>query len=171
MTSLDKTHQPQPADHPAPSEQSARVLEAISDLQDSEALYRSRLRGILDLGSNELAAAQFLSRRSAHGRMARAVDITKSLGITSSATSVIVTRLVGRGFVSRNADPRDRRGQTLKPTDTLVTALAKAIGKSRAEPEQVLSRMSGREAKRIIMLLGAVSDSLDRGALTAPDEG
>lgn len=150
--------------------QSDRVLQAISDLQDSEALYRHRLRAMLDLGPNELAAAQFVSRREAHGRLARAVDVTASLGITSSATSLIISRLLGRGFLSRAVDPRDRRGQTLHPTAALTAALAKANGRSRDEPEDILKGMSERESKRVIMLLGTVTLALDRGAHDEPQD-
>jgi DNA-binding MarR family transcriptional regulator len=140
------------------------VIEALYSLQDAQALFRCRMRELLDLGANELGALQYLARVESAGRSARPRDISKNLGVTSAATTILLGRLVDRGFVTRRADPVDGRGQLLRLTDDAHSRLSGALGDSRSGLAARLAALTPREAKRVVVLLGAVTDSLARSA-------
>lgn len=123
------------------------------------------MRKRLHLGVNELLAVQLISRLQQQGREVRPVDVTLSLGVTSAATSIILTRLVARGYVTRHSNPDDGRRQYLRLTDELNIAVAKAIGKSQVATHDELGGLTAGESRLVLLLLGSVARSYDSGAL------
>lgn len=144
------------------------VVDAFYRLQNAEALYQSRLRDRLDLGANELGAMQVISRLATLGCDARALDIARSLGVTSGATSVILAHLVARGYLTRTANPRDGRGKLLHLTDEATTIVSHSLDNSRSDLSRLVSGMSPRESKRVVVLLTAVTSSLDQSGHPEP---
>jgi len=145
------------------------VVEAIYHLQNAETLYQSRLCERLHLRANEVATLQFLLRMDALGLEVRALDVSRNLGVTSGATSAILSHLVERGYLTRTINPRDGRGQFLHPTPAATSAFALAIGDSQIELRRLFSQLSSRESKRVIVLLSAVTTSLGESALPVLD--
>jgi DNA-binding MarR family transcriptional regulator len=139
-----------------------RVLEALSALQTSEALLRRRMRNRLGLRANEIIALEFIARLESLGQPVRALDIARNLGVTNGASSLIVARMIERGFVSRTENPRDGRGHHLHLTPDALSQMADALGESRHEVRSMLSGLSERESKRIVSLLSAVAGCFDR---------
>jgi len=138
------------------------VVDAFYLLQNAEALYQSRLRDRLHLGANELGAMQVISRLATLGFDARALDISRSLGVTSGATSVILGHLITRGYLTRTANPRDGRGKLLHLTDEATAIVSHSLDDSQSDLSLLVSGMSSRESKRVVVLLTAVTSSLDR---------
>lgn len=144
---------------------SSDVIDALHALQSAESQFRGRLRKRLQLGANELLAIQLISRRQRQGLEVRPDDVTAALGVTSAATSIILTRLVGRHFVTRHSNPLDGRRQYVRLTDEMNTAMANAIGMSQASALDKLGGLTAVESGLVMMLLGSVTDSYDAGAL------
>lgn len=146
-----------------PATSSGSIIGALYALQDAEALFRGRMRDHLGIGSNDLGAIQYLARLENVGRDARPRDVTETLGVTSAATTILLTRLVRRGFVTRHPDPQDGRGQLLRLTAEVRSRMAAALGDSQAALALRLAAIGPREAKRVVDLLAVVTDSLNRG--------
>ncbi|GAA4671633.1 MarR family winged helix-turn-helix transcriptional regulator [Frondihabitans cladoniiphilus] len=161
--STHEANDPPPFDYD-PSTPSGAVIEALYALQDAEALFRGRLRDRLGIGANDLAALQYLARLETVGKEVRPRDLTRTLGVTSAAATIILSRLELRGFVTRTPDPSDGRGQILRLTPQAKKALATAIGTSQGGVRTLFASISDREAKRLVQLLSAVTASLDAGA-------
>ncbi|TFD90634.1 MarR family transcriptional regulator [Cryobacterium lactosi] len=138
------------------------VVDAFYLLQNAEALYQSRLRDRLQLGANELGAMLVISRLATLGLDARALDISRSLGVTSGATSVILGHLIARGYLTRTANPRDGRGKLLHLTEEATTTVRHSLDDSQSDLSLLVSGLSTRESKRVVVLLTAVTSSLDR---------
>lgn len=150
-----------------PATPSGAIIAALYALQDAEALHRCRLRDLFGIGANDLSALQYIARLENVGRTARPRDITHTLGVTSAATTILLTRLVKRGLVTREPDPHDGRGQLLGLTTEARSTLRDAAGTSQHPLRQKLSTISDRDAKRVVALLAAVTLSLDQGAVVA----
>jgi DNA-binding MarR family transcriptional regulator len=140
------------------------VLAALYALQDAEALFRCRMRDFLGVGANEFGALDYVARLGDAGREVRPRDITRTLGITRAATTILLNRLEQRGFLTRNQDPHDGRGQLVELTTMTRGRLAEAYGNSQIGVRDRLSKVTSREAKRIVVLLGAVTASLESAA-------
>nr|BFF16004.1 hypothetical protein GCM10025699_73070 [Microbacterium flavescens] len=113
---------------------SGRVVAAIYAMQDAAALFQARLRARVDIGANELVAVQYLARLEMQGIQGRPKGLAAVLGVTSSAASIIVTRLVSRGYVTREANPHDGRGQVLALTRALHDDVRRATGGEARSP-------------------------------------
>lgn len=151
------------AESAAPS--STALLEAMSALQTADALLRWRLRDQLQVRANEMMAIEFIARLQNLGQPVRALDIARALGVTNGAATGIVARLMGRGFVARTDNPLDGRGHHLHLTARARSALAEAMGTSRYEFSTLVASMTERESKRVVVLLSALTASLDHGGV------
>jgi len=147
-----------------PDSTSGRVIDAIHALQDAEALYRARLRSKLGIGASELTTVQFLARLETRNMSARPTDVAAHLGMTSGAASIIIARLVTRGYVVRRRNPRDGRGQHLQLTDAVHGAVARAAGGGRLGALDGVLGLSERESRRVVALLSGVTDGFTDGA-------
>lgn len=137
------------------------VVDALYKLQNAEALHESRLRERLHIGASELSALRLISRLTVLGQDARSVDIAQSLGVTSGAASGIVAHLIARGYLTRTANPRDGRGSLLHLTPAASSSMSGALDDSQSVLSQLVSGLSLREARRLVLLLTAVTSSLD----------
>ncbi|MBA8814486.1 MarR family winged helix-turn-helix transcriptional regulator [Frigoribacterium faeni] len=136
---------------------SGRVVAAIYAMQDAAALFQARLRARVDIGANELVAVQYLARLEMQGIQGRPKGLAAVLGVTSSAASIIVTRLVSRGYVTREANPHDGRGQVLALTRALHDDVRRATGGGRLGALGQVTGLSERESNRVVRLLGQVT--------------
>lgn len=137
------------------------VVDALYVLQNAEALYQCRLREQLHLGANELGAIQYIHRMESLGHDARAMDVTRSLGLSDGATSIIVSHLVARGFLTRTANPRDGRGKLLHLTDEATKMVSHHMDDAESDLSRLVSMLSFRDAKRVVEFLTAVTTSLN----------
>ncbi|MBF4577911.1 MarR family winged helix-turn-helix transcriptional regulator [Frondihabitans sp. VKM Ac-2883] len=143
------------------------LVEAMSALQTAEALLRWRLRDLFDLRANEMVALEYLARLEHLGQPVRVLDVARVLGVTNGAGTIIVACLMERGLVTRTENPRDGRSKLLQLTPKAATAFADALGGSRMDLRILLAGLSLRERKRLIVLLTAVTDSLNRSGFAA----
>lgn len=151
-----------------PTTPAGSVIAALYALQDAEALFRCRMRDLFEIGANDLAAIQFMARLEHAGREVRPRDIAETLGVTRAAATIMLTRLMHRGLVSKRDDPHDGRGQVLRLTDETRTRLTAAIGSSQMGLSKLLSALGAREARRVVSLIDEVTVSLETGAQAIP---
>jgi len=150
-----------------PDSPSGRVVTAIYALQDAEALFRARLRSKLAISTSELATVQYLARLEIRSLSARPTDVAAHLGMTSGSASIIVARLVARGYVERLINPGDGRGQHLRLTEAVRGAVAQASGGGTLGALGGLLGLTDRESRRVVTLLTGVTTGYTDGA--APD--
>jgi len=146
---------------------SSDLLAAIYEMQDAEALFRARLRKKLSIGSSELGTVQYLSRLETRGIEARPMDVAANLGVTASAASIIINRLVTRGYVTRRLHPTDGRGQQLHLTVAAHEAVDTASGRGQLSALARATHLSDRESRRITVLLASVTTGFTDGASSA----
>ena len=144
------------------------VVDAFYLLQNAEALYQTRLRDRLRLRSNELCAMQYIYRLETLGQDVRALDVTRNLGVTSGATSVILSHLVERGYLTRTINPKDGRGKLLHLSDEAATAVSHALNDSRSDLSQIVSGLTIRDSERVVDLLAAVTKSIESSGHPEP---
>lgn len=161
---LDPETPPHDGEAPDPESASGRVLAAIYEMQDAEALYRARLRRKLAVSASELAAVQYLDRLGSRGLDARVIDVAAHLGVTTGAASIIVTRLTARGYITKRPDPLDGRGQHLDLTRVVRDAVASAAGSGSLIAMTRVAALSDRESRRMVTLLSGVTTGFVSGA-------
>lgn len=138
------------------------VVDAFYLLQNAEALYQTRLRDRLGLRTNELCAMQYIYRLETLGQDVRALDVTRNLGVTSGATSVILSHLVARGYLTRTINPKDGRGKLLHLSEEAASAVSHALDDSRSDLSQIVSGLTLTDSERVVTLLAAVTKALEQ---------
>ncbi len=100
-----------------------------------------------------LAERGFTDVRPAHGFAfvrisagdATVVDVAAHLGITKQAASQLVEQLVRRGYVTREADPRDGRSRLLRLTAT-GWACTRAAEQAAADTSEAWKKQLGTDS-------------------------
>lgn len=138
------------------------VVDAFYLLQNAEALYQTRLRDRLGLRSNELCAMQYIYRLETLGQDVRALDVTRNLGVTSGATSVILAHLVARGYLTRTINPKDGRGKLLHLSEEAASAVSHALDDSHSDLSQIVAGLTLKDSEQLVSLLSAVTKTLEQ---------
>ncbi len=127
-----------------PNDLSATVESAREHIQNprqlsdriamGRALWRDLVVGFAaQLGSLRLGLPQLAALYAVDGAVTLTIgDLAELLGRSPSATSRIVTSLVGRGLLERGEEEADRRQRTLAITDAGIQLLAQ-IDRARAD--------------------------------------
>lgn len=87
--------------------------------------------------------------------------LAKRMGISPSAVSQQVDRLVGRGLLHRNDNPEDRRRVVLELTEHGVETTAEVSRAQRARIEGLLGRLSEDELGQLERLLEHLSEGIE----------
>lgn len=87
--------------------------------------------------------------------------LAKQMGISSSAVSQQVERLVSRDLLHRSDNPEDRRRVHLKLTDHGVETAAEVSRAQRARIEGLLARLSEEELEQLERLLEHLSEGIE----------
>lgn len=146
----------------------ATLMAAMSAMQTADALLRWRLRDRLTLRANEIMALEFVMRLDHLREPVRATDVANALGVSRGASTIILARLVERGYLTRTSNPRDGRGHHFHFTEVAAREVAEAVGDPRHEIDALVSGLSPRESRRITALLIAITGTLDRGGVVQP---
>lgn len=85
-------------------------------------------------------------------------ELARMLGIERSGLVAIVDELEGRGYLSRNAVPGDRRVQALAPTKAGAQAYEKAAKAVQAHEKALLAHMTAEERATLISLLRKIRE-------------
>ena len=128
-------------------------------LQEAFALFRRRLMGNLFVYAkdNGLTMPQFGAMfHIFHNGGCGVSDIGNDLGVTNSAASQMLDRLVQTKLISRSEDPSDRRGKLLVLTDKGREILVKGSQANQMWLEELAHSMTSEEQEQVrqaIMIL------------------
>jgi DNA-binding MarR family transcriptional regulator len=98
-----------------------------------------------------------LSQMSPENPGIRAVDLARTLGVARSGMVKLVEGLEQRGLISREADPRDRRNQTLVLTRQGQRTLNKQEKAVEHHEAKVTAGLSESEREQLLALLWRVA--------------
>jgi DNA-binding MarR family transcriptional regulator len=87
----------------------------------------------------------------------RAVDLARTLGVARSGMVKLVEGLEQRGLISREADPKDRRNQTLVLTQQGQRTLNKQENAVEHHEAKVTAGLSESEREQLLALLWRVA--------------
>ena len=89
-------------------------------------------------------------------------SLGERLGITPSAVTALVDRLVQRGYVRREEDVADRRISWARPTDQALELLARLHASHRQQLEDTLALLSPDELATVDRAVGLLRDAAAR---------
>jgi len=95
-------------------------------------------------------------------------EVAKVLDVSVSAITQVVDRLEQKEYVSRGADPSDRRIYTLELTSGGKTRVAELRVLQIESLEEVLGRMAARDRKYVIKGLETLVEAAGREGLPGP---
>lgn len=114
------------------------------------------------LQGNEFSALIRLSRNP--GRQMRMSALASQLGVSNSGTTSIVDRLAGRGLVTRDVDPADRRSWVVRLTDDGDDLLRADVADLLPVLREVLVAPLGEDAASFVGVLERVRAEVAPGA-------
>lgn len=106
-------------------------------------------RGLAERGFTDVRPAHGFAFVRISGGDATVVEVAEHLGVTKQAASQLVEQLVQRGYVTREADPRDGRSRLLRLTEH-GRACTRAAEQAAAETAEVWSRQLGADTMAIL---------------------
>jgi DNA-binding MarR family transcriptional regulator len=124
----------------------------VAVLQEAFALFRRRLMGNLFVYAkdNGLTMPQFGAMfHIFHSGGCGVSDIGNDLGVTNSAASQMLERLVQTRLISRSEDPSDRRGKLLVLTDKGREILVKGSLANQMWLEDISHSMTPEEQEQV----------------------
>lgn len=113
----------------------------------------------LNMGEYKLLSR--LVTRSAEHRMS-AGDLSRTLMLSSGATTNRIDRMERAGLVRRLRDPNDRRGVLVEITPAGKKLIDKAVTEQAAKERDVVSALGGKDLTALNDLLRTVLISLER---------
>lgn len=91
-----------------------------------------------------------------------ASELAQRLGVSTSAMTGMVDRLVRPGLVERRRDEDDRRVVWVRLTESGKQAVSEAQRRRRARVREVFGRLGEPELKALVLALEGVTRALDR---------
>ncbi len=107
-----------PAARPDQRREVVLLLQAFSAAAQRYAEAAGARRG---LHRSDLHALLAVMQATAAGRATSPGELARAVGLTPSATTTVIDRLVASGHAEREPDPRDRRRTIVRPTDSART--------------------------------------------------
>lgn len=145
------------------------VIDALRQLETTEAHLRARLRRRFGISNSDIIALQHIDRAERCGRSVQVTDLSPVLGITRSAATALVQRLEERGHLVKSTDPANGRVRHVALTDRTRSELLEALETTHQRIDDVLATASDLDRARTIKLLQRINDALHGEApLTVP---
>ena len=127
----------------------ARTCPRGRDTRDATDLFRESLQDDLSVNATDLAAMQHLLTTGPTAP----TGLARRLGISTTATTTAIDRLVDLGHVTREPHPSDRRSILVVPSDTSRARAFDLLVPLLADLETVLAGFSDEEQAAITAYL------------------
>lgn len=133
------------------------VIDALAErLEVASSAIGKRISGACGTGTSTLTPAQYhllfaLSQESAGGL--RVTQLAEYGGVQPSAVTAIVDRMVERGLLSRESDPKDRRAVLIVPTAAGLAEVDRAHAAVRDYLRPLLGRLEPDELQMLVSVL------------------
>jgi len=134
----------------------------------NEELHKVNLSAWLEMGLSAAQLKALVTIASGGGRSI--TGLAGELGVGEPAASQVVEQLVRRGYVSRTADPEDRRRVVVTATEEgseLVSGLRQG---RREHVQQWLASMDGDDVHALARGLGALAEAARDGRRPEPTD-
>lgn len=142
-----------------------RALQAIQQLTDAMDHMHSSMTHTMEVNASDLRALRAMSIKEIRSEVVTPYSLAEHLGMSTAATTALIRRLAGHGFLHREPHPHDRRSQVLTLTDTAretfhlhfdqhLETMRAVIAESSPEQLEAASDFMERLARRL-----AASDS------------
>jgi DNA-binding MarR family transcriptional regulator len=148
----------------------------VATMQETFGIFRRRLMGNLFIFAKDkgLTMAQFGALLHIYHKVGCGVsDIGNDLGVTNSAASQMLERLVQLKLIIRSEDPSDRRGKQIALTDKGRQILQEGSLANRIWIEELARKMSADEQKMVresLIILIEKTNQLDTPTVDKPDD-
>jgi DNA-binding MarR family transcriptional regulator len=147
-----------PTQHPPRATEAIRSLEALSasvSRANEFALNRLQMRSLDALALRQIS----LGARNESPISPKTLNAT--LRISSAAVTKLIDRLVERGRVTRQPNPKDRRSIVLVPCPTVEDDLARAYGNIDSPVAAVMGSLTDGELSAVTEFASRLSQALD----------
>jgi DNA-binding MarR family transcriptional regulator len=148
----------------------------VATMQETFGIFRRRLMGNLFIFAKDkgLTMAQFGAMLHIYHKVGCAVsDIGSDLGVTNSAASQMLERLVQLNLIIRSEDPSDRRVKQIVLTDKGRQILQEGSLANRNWLEDLACKMSSDEQEMVrksLVILIEKANQLDIPSVDKPDD-
>ena len=135
------------------------VAQSLEDLRLAEARLDRRDDGRRDLASRDRAALRYVAERADGGEPATPTELAEHLGISRSAVTALVTRLVAAGSIATRIHVTDGRSKLLQPMQrTTGVDDHDLLGESIREAVATLSEQDAGTVRDFLELLREIVD-------------
>lgn len=97
-------------------------------------------------------------------------DLVEATGIDKSTLKEMLGRLVTRGWVKRERDPRDSRAWTMDLTGEGTSLLLDNVAKVQAAQHEIMAPLSGDEQATLLLLLRKLLGRDEEGATVSGED-
>jgi DNA-binding MarR family transcriptional regulator len=122
-----------------------RALNAVRDYGIHLRLFQNAVDEWAGLNATDMECLRFLFFKG----VASPSDLARQTGLTSGATTAMLDRLERAGLIERRANPDDRRGILITPTESAAENVASWFESARNAQEALISSYSARELEII----------------------
>ncbi|WP_434993977.1 MarR family winged helix-turn-helix transcriptional regulator [Arthrobacter sp. Ld5] len=136
------------------------LVDAIRRYRDAESSMRGQSRDSMHLGRTDMTALRVMLRAGQAGRPVSAAALSRELGISSAATTVLIDRLQRSGHAERRRNAADGRAIEIWPTATTEHEVRSTMGTMHERMMQVASALPPEDSATIHRFLVALSRAL-----------
>ncbi|WP_156135187.1 MarR family winged helix-turn-helix transcriptional regulator [Arthrobacter sp. L77] len=172
MTSPDRPAAAGPMPGPARSDAASRpapvqdadpvhdLVDAVRRYRDAESSMRGQSRESMHLGRTDMTALRVMLRAGQAGNPLNAAALSRELGISSAATTVLVDRLEQSGHAERRRSTTDGRAIEVWPTATAEHEVRSTMGTMHERMLQIASALPPGDCATIHRFLGALGQAM-----------
>ncbi|CAL4858857.1 MarR family transcriptional regulator [Microbacterium sp. MM2322] len=143
------------------TEAGRQLSSAILELRHAEQVQADRSQRISGLGGIDLSALRYLVQARREEREISPKDLIVMLGTSSATVTNVIERLVGKGYVTREQHPTDRRAHYLLPTDAANDLVDEVYGAHHAAVVSVIDSLNEGDAETTAATIRRIAAALD----------
>ncbi|WP_104165774.1 MarR family winged helix-turn-helix transcriptional regulator [Arthrobacter sp. SX1312] len=136
------------------------LVDAVRRYRDAESSMRGQSRESMHLGRTDMTALRLMLRARQAGHPLSAAALSRELGISSAATTVLVDRLEQSGHAERRRSSTDGRAIEVWPTATTEHEVRSTMGTMHERMMQIASALPPEDCSTIHRFLDALGQAM-----------
>ena len=145
------------------------VLNLLRRYRAAETAMRARTRASMRMNETDLLALRHLLREQRAGRVVRAVDLARTLDISTASVTALIDRLERDGHAKREAHPTDRRAGIVVPTASSDAEVRETLGPMHQRMLALVDGMDEQERGVVARFLVGMADAVGEAAASDAD--
>ncbi|CDK00692.1 putative Transcriptional regulator [Microbacterium sp. C448] len=138
-------------------------LDALLALEAALATEERDLRGVLNLGANDIVVLRLLLAAEQADALVRPSEISRTLAISTAATTALIDRLETRGYLARRPHESDRRSIRVTATIPDDSPIRAAFATSRAHRADALDGLLPEQSDAVASAFRRLSSAIAPG--------